>query len=255
MEYLILVLSAFLISSLTLFSGFGLGTMLMPVFAVFFPLETAIAVTAVVHLLNNLFKLVLLRKYVDLKAALKFGLPAVPAAILGAYALTWLSKVDPVFSYSIAGESFEVTPVKLVISILILLFALLEFLPERSSFSFDQKYMPLGGILSGFFGGLSGHQGAFRSAFLLRSGLGKEEFISTGVIVAILVDVPRISVYLSQMAVLQTNIPILITAVAAAFSGSFIASNFIRKIQMRSIRIIVAVLLFGIAVGLGAGII
>lgn len=255
MEYLIVVLSAFLISALTLFSGFGLGTMLMPVFAVFFPLETAIAVTAVVHLLNNLFKLALLRKYLNLKAALKFGLPAIPAAILGAYALTWLSGINPVFSYSMAGQNFEVTPVKLVISILILSFALLEFLPERGIFSFDQKYMPLGGILSGFFGGLSGHQGAFRSAFLIRSGLSKEEFISTGVIVAILVDVPRLSVYLSQMSLFQTNMAILITAVAAAFSGSFIATNFMKKIQMRSIRIIVAVLLSGIAVGLGAGII
>lgn len=255
MEYLIVVLSAFLISALTLFSGFGLGTMLMPVFAIFFPLETAIAVTAVVHLLNNLFKLALLRKFVNSRAALKFGLPALPAAILGAYALTWLSGANPVISYNLAGQHFEITPVKLVISILILVFALLESLPELDSFSFDQKYMPLGGILSGFFGGLSGHQGAFRSAFLIRSGLSKEEFISTGVVIAILVDVPRISVYLSQMSIFQSNLPLLISAAAAAFSGSFIASNFIRKMEMRAIRIIVAVLLFGIAVALGAGLI
>ena len=62
MELAIICLATFIASGLTLFSGFGLGTLLMPVVAVFFPLEVAIAMTAVVHLANNLFKL-LLRKW------------------------------------------------------------------------------------------------------------------------------------------------------------------------------------------------
>jgi len=40
-----------------LLSGFGLGTLLLPVFALFFPLPVAIAATALVHLANNFFKL------------------------------------------------------------------------------------------------------------------------------------------------------------------------------------------------------
>ena len=59
MEYLIVSLAAILVATLTLFSGFGLGTLLMPVFALFFPLETAVAATALVHLANGLFKLAL----------------------------------------------------------------------------------------------------------------------------------------------------------------------------------------------------
>ena len=57
MEIILLCLAAFLASLLTFFSGFGLGTILMPVFALFFPLEMAIALTGVVHLLSNLFKM------------------------------------------------------------------------------------------------------------------------------------------------------------------------------------------------------
>ncbi len=41
MEYVIIPLAALTVSCLTLFSGFGLGTLLMPVFALFFPIETA----------------------------------------------------------------------------------------------------------------------------------------------------------------------------------------------------------------------
>ena len=59
MEIILICLAAFLASLLTFFSGFGLGTILMPVFALFFPLEMAIALTGVVHLLNNLFKMYL----------------------------------------------------------------------------------------------------------------------------------------------------------------------------------------------------
>jgi len=62
MDYFILCLVALLGSGLTLFSGFGLGTLLVPVFAIFFPIEIAIALTAIVHFLNNLFKLALLAK-------------------------------------------------------------------------------------------------------------------------------------------------------------------------------------------------
>lgn len=63
MHYFIICLVAFLTSGLTLFSGFGLGTLLLPVMALFFPIDAAIALTAVVHCLNNLFKFALLGRY------------------------------------------------------------------------------------------------------------------------------------------------------------------------------------------------
>ena len=45
---------ALLASGLTFFSGFGLGTLLLPAFAPFFPVDRAIALTAAVHFLNGL---------------------------------------------------------------------------------------------------------------------------------------------------------------------------------------------------------
>src|SRR3546814_10115079 len=72
----IVVVAAFLASGLTLYSGFGLGTVLLPVFAIFFPAEAALAAVAVVHLLNNLFKGVLVGKSAHWPTILRFGLPA-----------------------------------------------------------------------------------------------------------------------------------------------------------------------------------
>ena len=85
--FLIVALTAFLAAGLTLYSGFGLGTMLLPVFALFFPAEMAVVATALVHGANNVFKVSLLGRFADKEVVLKFGLPAIAAAILGALAL------------------------------------------------------------------------------------------------------------------------------------------------------------------------
>ena len=65
MEYAVICTVAIVVSALTLFSGFGLGTLLMPAFALFFPINVAVAATAVVHLVNNLFKLLLVGKHAE----------------------------------------------------------------------------------------------------------------------------------------------------------------------------------------------
>ncbi len=84
MDYLVIGGAAVLASALTLFSGFGLGTLLMPVFALFFPVELAVAMTALVHFLNNLFKLALLGRQADRGVVLRFGAPTIVASFLGA---------------------------------------------------------------------------------------------------------------------------------------------------------------------------
>jgi uncharacterized membrane protein YfcA len=177
MELVIISLVALMASALTLFSGFGLGTLLMPAVTLFFPLEIAITITAIVHLANNLFKVALLGRDTSVGVLLRFGLPAIVAAVIGATLLSQLSIISPLFQYSALGNTFSIAPMKLVIGILILIFVFLETSPLLSTIKLDKKYLPLGGIISGFFGGLSGHQGALRSMFLIRAGLNKEQFI------------------------------------------------------------------------------
>ncbi len=257
MEYIIICAASLITSGLTLFSGFGLGTLLLPAFALFFPIDLAIALTAIVHFLNNLFKLYLLGKHADKSVVLKFGLPAIVSALIGAQALIWLSDFDPLTTYSFFNRELIISPVKLVISFLMIIFALFEIVPRFENWSVDKKYLPIGGALSGFFGGISGHQGALRSAFLVRSGLSKESFIATGVMIACLVDVSRLSIYTSHFSSegLSTNLYLLIAATLSAFLGAFIGNKLIKKVTMKGIQIIVSIMLFGIAIGLGSGLI
>lgn len=179
MTYLVVCSVALFASGLTFFSGFGLGTLLLPAFALFFPIEHAVALTAVVHFLNGLFKLALVGRHADRRAVLRFGVPAIVAALAGAWLLQ-LTDLQPLVRYALFGHDVRVTPVKLAVGVLLVVFALIELLPVTRDVTFSAGYLPLGGVLSGFFGGLSGMQGALRSAFLLKAGFSKKAFIATG---------------------------------------------------------------------------
>lgn len=255
MNYLVICGVAFVASGLTFFSGFGLGTLLLPAFAIFFPVELAIALTAIVHLLNGLFKLVLVGRNANVSVALRFGVPALLAAFAGAGVLVWLSDLPPVHAYELAGRRLAVKPINLAVAILMVLFAVLELVPSFKKLAVPSKYLPLGGLLTGFFGGLSGHQGAFRSAFLLRAGLTKESFIATGVVIATVIDVSRLSVYWTRMtsARLDDNVLLLFAATFSAFLGAFLGNRLLAKVTMRSIEVAVALMLFVIAAGLASG--
>jgi uncharacterized protein len=251
---LIVCVVALFASLLTFFSGFGLGTLLLPAFALFFPIQQAIAMTAVVHLLNGVFKLALVGRHADRRVVLRFGVPAIVAAIIGAWLLAQLDGLAPVATWTLGERTVRIEPVKLVIGILLLAFAALEFLPRFRGLAFAPRWMPMGGALSGFFGGLSGMQGALRSAFLVRAGLSKEAFIGTGVVIAVLIDLPRIAVY-SRTALDASALDavVLVPAVLAAFLGAWLGNRHLKKFTLPTIQRLVAVMLVLVALGLISG--
>lgn len=255
MQTLIVSLAALMASALTLFSGFGLGTLLMPIVAVFVPIDVAIAVTALVHLANNLFKLLLLGRHASRPIVISFGIPAVVSAFAGALVLGWLSDLPPILEYIAIGKQFEVSPIKLTVGVLILCFVVLELSPRFATLALDKKYLPYGGVISGFFGGLSGHQGAFRSMFLLRSGLGKEAFVGTGVVLAVMVDLSRTVIYGWELSAHPQRIDwsLVVAASLSAFAGAYFGARMLQKLTIKAIQIAVSVLLVVVAVGLVSG--
>jgi len=255
MEILIICIVAFLTSILTFFSGFGLSTILMPVFAIFFPVDVAIALTGVVHFSNNLFKMALIGKHTDKQVLLKFGIPAIFASFAGAMVLLKIAHLPALYQYQIGEKAFEITWVKLVIAVLLIFFSLFEILPRFQKLQFARNKLVLGGLLSGFFGGLAGIQGALRSAFLIKSGLTKEGYIATGVIIALLVDITRLSVYAERFSLsgLNENVELIFAAVASAIIGAIIGKILLKKITLGIIQIFVSIMLIVISLALAAG--
>lgn len=257
MEYIIICLAALVGSGLTLFSGFGLGTLLVPVFGLFFPIEIAIMLTAIVHFLNNLFKLVLLGKNANRNVVLRFGIPAIAFAFLGAYLLSLLNDMRAILEYEIGNNTFQIMPIKLIIGVVLLFFSLFEVIPSLAKLQFDQKYLPLGGVLSGFFGGLSGNQGALRAAFLIRSNLSPQSYIATGVVIACLIDISRLFIYSKEIIIHHNQLDYLLlsSATLSAFTGAFFGNKLLKKVTIKNLQTLVTAMLIFFALLLILGII
>ena len=241
-------------SCLSFYSGFGLGTLLLPVFALWFPIDQAVLMTAMVHFANNIFKYALTRKNLNPVILLRFGIPAIVGSITGALILSFLNEVTSDYALNVFGSIRMVHPMKMLIGMLIIVFGIMEFI-EFGSKRWSLKSMTVGGFLSGFFGGLSGHQGALRSAFLLRYELSKEVFIATGIAIACLVDISRILVYMPQILTgkISSNTGLILFAILAAFGGAWLGNRYLKKINIKWIKIITAigVILIGIALAIG----
>jgi uncharacterized membrane protein YfcA len=258
MEYFIIGGVSFLTAILTFFSGFGVGTILTPVFIIFFPIEIAIAMTAIVHFSNNLFKFALTYKDIDKAVLLRFGLPAIPFAVLGAWILVSISKTNVLLSdFTIFSFECEIYLIQLIVGVLMLFFAIAELFPGFKKESIKNKHLIAGGAISGFFGGLTGHQGALRTMFLIKSGLNKNSFIATGIAIAMVVDVSRLSVYFGkvQKINIQDNLGIIITATLCAFAGAFLGKKLLQKITINTIQYLVSVIIGIVSILLIFGII
>jgi uncharacterized membrane protein YfcA len=256
MELFIIAAVAFLASLATFYSGFGLGTLLMPAMALFFPVEVAVALTAFIHFVTNVFKLSLTFRHVQWSLALRFGLPAFLAAIAGAKVLEWIGEGGILYQWQVSGTPFFITWVKVVIAGMIIIFVLVEWLPMFKNFSFGKEKLVFGGLLSGFFGGLAGFQGALRSMFLIRFGLTKEGYIATGVVIACFIDVSRMAVYSLHSArqLMNENAALLSIGVVSASTGAFLGNMWLNKVTLATVQRLVAVCLLLFALGMGLGV-
>ena len=136
-------------------------------------------------------------------------------------------------------------------------FAIFELIPALKQMQFNKNKLIFGGLVSGFFGGLSGHQGALRSAFLIRYGLSKEVFIASGIIIASVIDITRIGIYFSSIQKIDVvdNLPILVTAILSAFLGAFFGRKLLKKVTRDFVQWTVAIMILILAMLLGIGVI
>jgi uncharacterized membrane protein YfcA len=262
LDHLIVAAVSLGVSAVTVFSGFGLGTLLLPVFAIFFPVNVAVAATAVVHGANNVLKVSLFGKHADWWIVARFGIPAILAAFLGATVLGLASAQPPIAEYTIGGRQAAVTPVKLAIGLLMVVFALFDLLPRLRALRFDPKLLAFGGFVSGFFGGLSGHQGSLRSAFLAKIVTSAEVFVGTTAVISLFVDLARMSVYGATFAMTGLGIGLggevgwlVLTAIAAGSAGVLVGRQLVNAITMKTVRVLTGSMLLGVALGLASGLI
>jgi uncharacterized membrane protein YfcA len=244
-----LFILVFLSTFLTFFCGFGLGTLLFAVLLPLYPAEIAISFIAVIHLSQSVFK-VLLNRAVSWRIFIRFGLSSMVFALLGALLLDVLVTHTLVLYRLDFLQGKSVTLIKFLMGILLLLFAVIERWKDNR-----WKNIPLwlGGALSGFFGGLSGHQGALRSIFLIDNIKEKGVFIATGAMISVANDVVRLSVYTQSFSLYALPVPALLVGIFGALLAVIIGTFTLKKVSFSLLQTLVftALCLLGLSLLIG----
>lgn len=232
-DLIIVLFATFAISMITLMSGFGIGTVLTPTFALFFDVKTAVFLVALVHIFNNFLKFSLFARHVNQSIFLRFGLLSLMGAIAGSLLQ---GKVDP-------------SLLKVFLGLFLVTIGILEFTPQRT-WKFPQQFDVVGGFLSGLMGGLIGNQGAIRSAYLLNYDLSKEAFIATATAISIVIDLSRIPIYvIQQSAMLEGATLELPLVIGVAFAGTLVGKQVLKKVSLERFRLMIAIMLIIVGIG------
>jgi hypothetical protein len=209
-------------------AGFGIGSLLTPVFAFRVGTKVAVAAVSIPHFVATGYRFWLLRKHVDKRTLLNFGVTSaaggLSGALLGAYASS------PILT--------------LVFGSLLVFVGISELSGLAGRMRFNGPAAWIAGGLSGLLGGLVGNQGGIRSAAMLGFELDKETFVATATAIGLVVDFARMPVYLVEEArdILALWLPITL-AVAATVAGTVLGKRYLVRLPQSIFRRTVAVLL------------
>ena len=225
MEPLLVVISmliTLLAAALTVPAGFGLATMLTPVVLFWLPPHEAIAVVAIIHGAHNAWKLKLLRTGVDLNAVKRYGWALIVGAIIGAVLHSYIPS----------------NPLLMIVGLALIILPILSATEKWTNIRLPDSEDRIGGFGSGFFGGLTGHQGALRAMFLQRRLPDKVAYAATASVLALAVDLTRIPIYLvfEGTAILDEYI-LIPSLVISAILGVYLGKLWLTKWKQSNIRI------------------
>ncbi|HEV8267161.1 MAG TPA: sulfite exporter TauE/SafE family protein [Thermoanaerobaculia bacterium] len=196
-------------------AGFGIGSVLTPVFALSHGTKLAVAAVSIPHVAGTALRFLRLKEHVDRRVFLGFGLMSLAGGLTGALLNTRLA--NPALTAVFAG---------------LLVFSGLSGLTGLAKkLRFHGAAAWAAGGLSGFFGGLVGNQGGIRSASMLGFEISKEAFVATATAVALLVDGARMPVYLAtQGREILGMWPLVAVATGGVLLGTLLGGRLLRRV-------------------------
>lgn len=233
MIHMVAFVTAIVAGAIAAISGFGIGSLLTPVLAVRYGTRLAVAIVSVPHLVGTTVRFVGLRKQVDRRVFLHFGILSAVGGLAGALLNTH------------AGN-----PALAMVFGSLLVFAALSGLTGLvDRMKFGRAAAWVAGSMSGFFGGLVGNQGGIRSAALLGFDIRKEALVATATAIALIVDGARMPVYLAvESRRIFAAWPVLLTTIAGVLLGTFWGVRLLRRIDERIFRKVLHTLILALGV-------
>ena len=230
---LLLAAVALIAGAIAAVAGFGIGSLLTPTLGIETGTKLAVAAIAIPHFVGTALRFWMLRRYVDRRVLVGFGLASAAGGLAGALAHTRVS------SHGLA----------IVFGVLLILAASSELTGWIQHVRWGRRAAWVAGALSGLFGGLVGNQGGIRSAALLGFDVPKEAFVATATAIALFVDFARLPVYLAtQGHAIVALWPLVLTATVAVVLGTVLGTRALGHLPQRTFRRIVAVLLLALGI-------
>ena len=225
---LIIAVGSVLAGAIASVVGFGIGSVLTPLFAVRVGTQLAVAAVSIPHLLATALRFWRLRASVDRRVLLSFGITSAAGGLLGALLHSYAS------NRSLA----------IVFGLLLLFVGISELTGFARRMRFGGPVAWIAGGISGVFGGLVGNQGGIRSAALLGFDLDRQAFVATATAIGLVVDGARMPVYFAtQTAAIARIWPLVLIATLGTLAGTVLGVRTLRRIPETAFRRIVAILL------------
>jgi uncharacterized membrane protein YfcA len=227
-QVILLCVLIFVASGVGTSSGFGTSTVMIPVMTLFLPLPITLLFVGIIHLCGDIWKVLLFKRGFEWKLVLGFGISGIVASFLGA-------------SLSLHAQAL---PLKRILGAFLILYVIYLLVKRNWSLPKTHTTAVFGGCLSGLSAGFFGVGGAVRGAFLMAFNLPKEVYIFTSGLIALFIDVTRISRYIWGGTRLEQNLLLaLLAGIPFSFIGAYTAKRFIDKLPQKQFRVFVAVFL------------
>lgn len=225
---LLLCLLTLVASGIGTATGFGTSTIMVPVLSLFMPMPLVLLFVGIIHLCGDLWKILLFRKGLIWQLVLGFGLSGMFTSYLGA---------------SLALQTMDL-PLKQMLGVFLVLYVIFLLVKRDWALPRTRATAIGGGLLSGLFAGLFGVGGAVRGAFLAAYNLPKEVYIFTSGMIALFIDVTRVSRYLWSGPAMETALLYtLMACVPISFAGAWLAKRFLNRLSQKSFRLFVGLFL------------
>lgn len=230
---LLLPIAALAASAIASVAGFGIGSILTPVLSLQVGTKLAVAAIAIPHFVGTVQRFWMLRRYVDRRVLLGFGITSAAGGLTGALLHTWVSS----------------RALGVVLGALLVLASVSELTGWIGRVRWGRRAAWIAGGVSGLLGGLVGSQGGIRSAAMLGFEIPKESFVATATAIGLFVDAARLPVYLSTEGEAIAGIwrPLLVATVAVIL-GTIFGARLLSRLPKRAFRRVVALLLLALGI-------
>lgn len=208
--------------------GFGIGSLLTPLFAVRLGTQLAVAAVSIPHFLATALRFWRLRSHVDRRVLVSFGATSAAGGLTGALLHSYATN----------------RALSIAFGIILLFVGASEMTGLARKMRFHGSVAWIAGAASGLFGGLVGNQGGIRSAALLGFDVDKQAFVATATAIGLIVDGARMPVYfVTQSDAIARVWPLILLASAGALVGTIGGVRVLGRIPESAFRRVVAAIL------------